>query len=289
VYGAEKVSSTKRRQFQVRLNRVRQAVTTWLDADCQRAIERFEREIHQVTPAKCKYFNKLFQHHERQLLQKVGTKETGPRSVFAKQHTLLKTAVKDNTYGVANITIDNQLQFQIRLSDAETDSTTWSLADPGHVTIQLEKEIYIITLNEQKQFKKEFSIRFIEFEAWWETIGIQALRKTIEQCVIHFRYGKVHLVINISESIRRMGSSDNCTTDISTRLNIANVKEAYRSNNKVNYIRQIHKHNVRCNSLDYMEETLSYLALQGWYDIDSAKVFNLLSAQLPRPHPKNDR
>jgi hypothetical protein len=27
-----------------------------------------------------------------------------------------------------------------------------------------------------------------------------------------------------------------------------------------------------------MEETLSYLALQGWYDIDSAKVFNLLSA-----------
>jgi len=38
------------------------------------------------------------------------------------------------------------------------------------------------------------------------------------------------------------------------------------------------KHNDRCTSLDYMEETLSYLALQGWYDIDSAKVFNLLSA-----------
>jgi len=27
-----------------------------------------------------------------------------------------------------------------------------------------------------------------------------------------------------------------------------------------------------------MEETLSCLALQGWYDIDLAKVFNLLSA-----------
>ena len=38
------------------------------------------------------------------------------------------------------------------------------------------------------------------------------------------------------------------------------------------------KHNDRCTSLDYMEETLSSLALQGWYDIDSAKVFNLLSA-----------
>ena len=29
---------------------------------------------------------------------------------------------------------------------------------------------------------------------------------------------------------------------------------------------------------DYMEETLSHLALQGWYDIDWAKVFNLLYA-----------
>jgi hypothetical protein len=37
------------------------------------------------------------------------------------------------------------------------------------------------------------------------------------------------------------------------------------------------KHNDRCTSLEYMEETLLYLALQGWYDIDSAKVFNLLS------------
>jgi hypothetical protein len=38
------------------------------------------------------------------------------------------------------------------------------------------------------------------------------------------------------------------------------------------------KHNDLFTGLDYMEETLSYLALQGWYDIDSANVFNLLSA-----------
>jgi len=123
----------------------------------------------------------------------------------------------------------------------------------------------------------EFSIRLIKFEAWWETIGIQALRKSIEQRVIHFGYPKMHLVSHISESIRLMGSGDNFTTDISERLHIATVKEAYRSTNKVNYIRQMLKHNARCTSLDYMEETLSYLALQGWYDIDSAKVFNLLS------------
>jgi hypothetical protein len=38
------------------------------------------------------------------------------------------------------------------------------------------------------------------------------------------------------------------------------------------------KHIVQCTGLDYVEETLSYLGLQGWYDIDSAEVFNQLSA-----------
>jgi hypothetical protein len=201
VYGAEKVSSTKRRQFQVRLNRARQAATTWSDADRQKAIERLEREIHQVTPAKRTLFDKLFQHHERQLLQEVGTKGTGPRSKFAKQLALMKTAAEDEVYGAANMTADKRLQFQICLSDAETDATTWSLADTERVTNQLEREIYGITSNEQKRFKKEFSIPMIEFEAWWETIGIQALRKTIEQCVIHFGYPKMRLVSHISESI----------------------------------------------------------------------------------------
>jgi len=88
----------------------------------------------------------------------------------------------------------------------------------------------------------------------------------------------MHLVSHKSESIRQMGSGDNFTTDISERLHIGNVKEAYRATNKVNYIQQMVKHNDRCTRLDYMAERLSYLALQGWYDIDFAKVFNLLSA-----------
>jgi len=109
------------------------------------------------------------------------------------------------------------------------------LADTEWVTNQLEREIYGIASNEQKRFKTELSIRLIEFEAWWETIGIQALRISIEQRVIHFGYPQMHLMSHISESIRRMGSGDNFTTDISERLHITNVKEAYRSTNKVNY------------------------------------------------------
>jgi len=278
VYGAEKVSTTKCRLFQVRLNITRQAATTWSDADRHKAIERLEREIHQVTAAKCKLFDKLFQCHERKLFQEVGTKATGPRSKFTKELALKNIATEDEANGAANMTADKRLQFPIRLSDAETEATTWSLAATEHVTNQHEREIYGITSNEQKRFQTEFSIRMIKFEAWWETIGIQALRKTIEQRVVHFGYPKMHLVSHMSESFRRMGSGDNFTTDISERLHIANVKEAYRSSNKVNNIQQMLKHNDRCTGLHYMEETLSYLALEGWYDIDSAKVFKLLSA-----------
>jgi len=68
VYGAENVSTTKCRKIQVRLNRARQAATTWSDADRQKAIERLESDIHQVTTAKPKLFNTVFQDDMQQLL-----------------------------------------------------------------------------------------------------------------------------------------------------------------------------------------------------------------------------
>jgi len=190
----------------------------------------------------------------------------------------MKTATKDEAYRAANMTADKCMQFQIRLSAAATEATTWSLADMERVSNQLEREIYGITWNEQQRFRNKFSIRLIDFEAWWETIGIQTLQKTIVQRVKHFRYPKMYLLSHISQSIRWMGSGDNCTTGISERLHMANLKEAYRSTNKVNYIQQILKHNDWCTGLGHMEETLSYPELQDWYKIDSAKGFNLLSA-----------
>jgi len=160
-------------------------------------------------------------------LQEVGTKATGPRCKFGKELALMETAAEDEAYGVANMTADKRRQFQVRPSNAETEAATWSLADTDRDTNQLEREMYGISSNEQKQFKMEFSIRLIEFEAWWETIGIQALRKTIDQSVIHFGYPKMYLVSHKSESVCQMGSGDNFTTDISERLHNANVKEAY--------------------------------------------------------------
>jgi hypothetical protein len=64
VYGAEKVSTPIRTIFQVRLNRARQAATTWSDAAHQKAIELLECQIHLVTPAKSMLVDKLFQPHE---------------------------------------------------------------------------------------------------------------------------------------------------------------------------------------------------------------------------------
>jgi len=84
LYGAEKFTTSKRRQFQMRLNRAGQAATIWSDADWQRAIERLHREIHQVTPAKHKLFDKLFQYHERQPLQKLGLRQLVPEAFSPK-------------------------------------------------------------------------------------------------------------------------------------------------------------------------------------------------------------
>jgi len=277
VYGAEKVSTTQRRQFQLHPNRAQQVATTWSDADHPKAIKRLENEIYRVAPVKHKHFDKSSQHHEQQLFHEVGTKAPGARSIFAKSLALIKVAAEDGAYGAGNMINDSPLRFRICLSDAEREAKTWSLADTDRITNQLEREIYGITTNEQMHFKKEFSIRLIEFEAWWVTIAIQELQKTVELCIVHFGHSKRRLLSPISDSIWQMGSGANFCTNISEQVDVANMREVYRFSNKVTSIWQMLKHNDWCTGFDYMEKTLWYLALQGWYDIDFAKVLNLLS------------
>jgi len=81
----------------------------------------------------------------------------------------------------------------------------------------------------------------------------------------------------ISEGIQQMGSSDNWITDNSERLYIGNEKVAYESTNTVIYIQQVFKNHDQCTSHKLMHETLWYLALQGWYNINLTTVFYLLS------------
>jgi len=130
-----------------------------------------------VTPVKSKLFDELFQHHKRQLLQEIGTKATGPRSTFAKKLAQMKTAAEEEVHGAANKTADKRVEFQVRLSHADTGATTLIIADTDRIANQLEREIHGVTSNEQMRYQKEFSMRLIEFEAWWQEIGVQELRK----------------------------------------------------------------------------------------------------------------
>jgi hypothetical protein len=124
-----------------------------------------ELDINQVTPAKRKDYDKLFERHEQHELYEVVTMSTGPRSKFAKELALMKSAAEDEAYRAANMTANKQPQFPIPISNGETEATTWLMADTERVTDQLEREIYGITSNEHKRCKHELSICLIEFEA----------------------------------------------------------------------------------------------------------------------------
>jgi len=200
------------------------------------------------------------------------------RKDIHKTFTIMWTVAEDDVLEGANMTTEICVEFQVCRSHAETDSTSWSIPDTASIVHGLEREIYSITLTKQMRFKKVFSICIINCEAKWQAIGIHELRKTIEQCIIPFGYPKIQLVSHMSHSIQRMVLGDNFTTDISEQLHISNVKEAYRSNNKVIDIWLMLKHNHWSTGLDNMEEILSFLALQGWYDIDLARALNLQSA-----------
>jgi len=75
-----------------------------------------------------------------------------------------------------------------------------------------------------------------------------------------------------------MGSGDSFTADISELLLVSNMQAVYRPKYTCHYIRQMPKHNDWRTGLDFIEEILSHLTIQGCYDMDSAKVFNLPSA-----------
>jgi hypothetical protein len=85
-------------------------------------------------------------------MQEVGTKATGARSILAKQHAQMKTAAEDKASGGVNMTTDKCLQFQVCLSDAEIEATTWTITVTDRVVNQLESEIYGIGLQHLIRF-----------------------------------------------------------------------------------------------------------------------------------------
>jgi hypothetical protein len=124
-------------------------------------------EIHQVTTGKHIHFNKLLQHHERQLLNEAGMKATSPRSIFAKTIAQMKTTAEEAAYGAVIMAGDKCVQFRVCLSDTEIDGTTWSITEMDRIVNQLKREISGITSKHQMRFMKESSVHLVKFEAWW--------------------------------------------------------------------------------------------------------------------------
>jgi len=98
-------------------------------------------EIHQVIPVQHEHFVKLFQHSERQVLQKVGTKATGPSNALATIHVPVKTAAEEGVARVSCMTSNEQVELQVCPSYVETDATGCCIPDMKHVVNQLESEV----------------------------------------------------------------------------------------------------------------------------------------------------
>jgi len=88
----------------------------------------------------------------------------------------------------------------------------------------------------------------------------------------------MNLVTPISELIGRMGPSQSFTTDLSEQLHMGNLKKTEWSANKVQDIWQMLENSGWGIHFGYIVGMLSHLAFQGWYTIDSANNFTVLSA-----------
>ena len=128
-----------------------------------------------------------------------------------------------------------------------------------------------------------------QYDQDWEVRMEPALRKRLESECFHFGKPKMHLLSHYREFIIRMGASHNFSTDISELLHISNITDAYRASNRVNFMRQVLVHNDRHTALDYMHQTIRWLALQGWHDKDSAALLNLIRAAEKRRYTRRAR
>jgi hypothetical protein len=137
-----------------------------------------------------------------------------------------------------------------------------------------------VTVARKKKFNMLWDRKLKEAgERGWAQARIDREYERLRVEVFHFQFPKMHLLSHISDSIRRMGSPDNFSTDVSELLHVEMVKEAYRSTNRVDFEKQMLWYNDRYTGLAYMIQTLEYLALHGSFDSDTARTLGLTSRE----------
>jgi len=181
--------------------------------------------------------------NKRQLLPEVRAKASCPWFILAKILAQIRTATLKEVYTEGNMTAHKDVQFQLRLSYSESIVTTRIIATTDRNVNWLWIVIDGMSLNRQIEFLGQISFHLIKFTAWWQAVGLHEWKITIEQHIVHFGYGMMHLGSNISESIQWMCSADNVTTNISEWQYISSEKEVYWSANEFKLIQQMLKQN----------------------------------------------
>jgi len=104
---------------------------------------------------------------------------------------------------------------------------------------------------------------------------MKAETEKLKTAIYHFQFPKMHMLSHASNSPCPMGLPDTFSTDISELLYIKNVKEAYRTYNRVQYEEQMLWYNDTYTGIADIIQTLEHLALSGMYDQDTATVLGM--------------
>jgi hypothetical protein len=73
---------------------------------------------------------------------------SSPGTTFATKHAQIKRDAEEKVDRTAHMTAYNWVKFQVHLSDAGSEATTWSITDSDSAPNYLEGEIYNVTSNE---------------------------------------------------------------------------------------------------------------------------------------------
>lgn len=171
------------------------------------------------------------------------------------------------------------IEFHLVLGQRSHSDYTLGLLDNRLAIFYRNKSVFR-PQRSTKARTNNFEKKWAEMEAkgseeGWSRRRMEAEKEKLETAIYHFQFPKMHMLSHVSNSIRRMGSPDNFSTDVSELLHRENVKEAYRASNRVQYEEQMLWYNDRHTGIAYMVQTLEHLALSGMYDQDTARVLGM--------------
>ena len=111
------------------------------------------------------------------------------------------------------------IEFLLVLGQHSHSDYTLGLLDGRLATFYKTKSVFRVqrsTKARNKNFEKRWAaIEARGSEEGWSMPRMTAEQEKLESAIYHFQFPKMHMLSHVSSSIRRMGSPDNFSTDIS--------------------------------------------------------------------------